>query len=201
MKQPDRVAAAADAGDRVVRQPPRRFQDLRPRLAPDHRLEFAHELRIRMRPGRAADQVVRVANVRHPAADRFVHRVLQRPRAALDDLDLRAEQVHAEDVERLPPHILRAHEHRALHPEHRAHRRRRDAVLAGARLGEHAALAHPPCEQPLCDGVVDLVRAGVRQVLSLDVDLRATEPLCQVLGEVERGRRAGGGSVAEPDAP
>ena len=43
MEQPDRVAAAADAGDRVVGQAARCLEDLRARFAPDDRLEVAHE--------------------------------------------------------------------------------------------------------------------------------------------------------------
>ena len=38
--------------------------------------------------------------------------------------------------------------------------------------------------------VVDLVRAGVVQLVALEVDLRAAEPLGQPLGEVERARAA-----------
>src|SRR4051812_49347169 len=98
MKQPDRVAAAADASDRVVRQTARRLEDLCSRLAPDDGLELAHQLRVRMRTRSTPDEVIRVADVRHPPPDGFIHCVLQRARTALDDLDLCAEQVHAEDV-------------------------------------------------------------------------------------------------------
>jgi hypothetical protein len=57
----------------------------------------------------------------------------------------------------------------------RRHRRGGHAVLAGPGLGDHARLAHAPREQRLSEGVVDLVRAGVVQVLALEVDLRAAE--------------------------
>ena len=46
-------------------------------------------------------------------------------------------------------------------------------------------------QQPLADGVVDLVGAGVGQVLALEVDLGAAELAREVLGEVERRRPAG----------
>ena len=45
-------------------------------------------------------------------------------------------------------------------------------------------------QQTLADRVVDLVRAGVTEVLALQVDPRAAEPPRQVLGEVERRRAA-----------
>ena len=86
---------------------------------------------------------------------------------------LGAEQPHAEDVERLPLHVLGAHVDVALEAEQRAGRRRRDAVLPGAGLGDDAPLAHADGEQRLAERVVDLVRAGVRQVLALEEDARA----------------------------
>ena len=42
------------------------------------------------------------------------------------------------------------------------------AVLAGAGLGDEAGLAHPLGEQRLAEHVVDLVRAGVVEVLALE---------------------------------
>ena len=63
-------------------------------------------------------------------------------------------------------------------------------MLAGARLGDDARLAHAADEQALAERVVDLVRAGVRQVFSLEVDPGAAEVLRQAAGEVERRRPA-----------
>ena len=77
--------------------------------------------------------------------------------------DLGAEQPHAEDVQRLPRHVLGAHVDVALEPEQRAGGRRRHAVLSGAGLGDDAPLAHALGEQRLAERVVDLVRAGVRR--------------------------------------
>ena len=58
-------------------------------------------------------------------------------------------------------HVLGAHVDVALEAEARADRGRRDAVLAGAGLGDDAPLAEPPREQRLAERVVELVRAGV----------------------------------------
>jgi hypothetical protein len=43
-------------------------------------------------------------------------------------------------------------------------------VLAGACLGDDALLAKPTGDQSLAERVVDLVRAGVAEVLALQVD-------------------------------
>ena len=91
----------------------------------------------------------------------------------------------------LPPHVLLAHVDHALEAEQRTDGGRGHAVLAGAGLGDHARLAHAPREQNLAQAVVDLVRAGVQQVLALDVDARAAQRLGQPPGEVERRGPAG----------
>ena len=54
-----------------------------------------------------------------------------------------------------------------------------------------ALLAHAPRQQGLAQAVVDLVRAGVQQVLALDVDLRAAVDFAQALGVIERRGPAG----------
>ena len=181
VEDPDGVAAAADAGDDDVGQPSRLVENLRARLASDHRLELAHHQRVRMRAERRAKQVVRVRDVGDPVAHRLVDRVLERAAAGVDAVHRRAEQLHPNDVERLAPHVLGAHVDAALEAEQRTRGRRGDAVLAGAGFGDDAALAHAPGEQRLAEGVVDLVSAGVRQVLALEKDahvcrVRRTRP-------------------------
>ena len=83
---------------------------------------------------------------------------------------LGAQQLHAVHVERLAPLVLGAHVDPAPQPEQGGRGGHRDAVLPGAGLGDHPHLAHPPGEQALADRVVDLVRAGVAEVLALEED-------------------------------
>ena len=190
VEQADGVAAAADARDRVVGQPPRRLHELLSRLAADDRLEVADQHGVGVGPHDAADQVVRRLDVRDPVADRLVDRVLERPAAGGYGPHLGAQQPHPEHVQRLAADVLLAHVDDALLFEHRAHRRRSDAVLACAGLGDDPLLAHALRQQALAHGVVDLVRAGVRQVLALEVDLRPAQLPRQVLRVVERRRAA-----------
>src|SRR5207249_2245915 len=56
-------------------------------------------------------------------------------------------------------------------------------------------LAHPEREQRLAHSVVQLVRAGVAQVLALEVDVRAAELLAQPGRGVERRRAADEGAA------
>ena len=180
-EQADRVAAAADAGDRQVRPGAAGLLlELPLRLVADHLLEVAHHARIGVRPEHRAQHVVGVAHVGHPVAQRLVDGVLERPAARVDGRDLGAEQPHALDVEPLAAHVLLAH-------------------VDGAGLSPSSAAAvavATPCwpapvsaitrrlpmrlgEQRLAEGVVDLVGAGVEQVLALEPDPRPAELVAQ----------------------
>ena len=63
-------------------------------------------------------------------------------------------------------------------------------MLAGAGLGDDALLAHAARDHDLAEHVVDLVRAGVVQLLALEIDFRAAEMLGQAFGEIKRRRPA-----------
>jgi hypothetical protein len=143
------------------------------RASADHLVEIAHHLRIGLRAVGRAEDVVGRADIRDPVAHRLVDRLLERLLARLDAADLGAHQPHPEDVQGLALHVDGAHVDDALEAELGADGRRRHAVLAGARLGDDALLAHPAREEGLADRVVDLVGAGVEQVLALEIDLGA----------------------------
>ena len=81
------------------------------------------------------------------------------------------------DVRRLPLDVGGAHVDLARQAVRGAHRRDRDAVLAGAGLGDDARLAHAAGEQDLTEAVVDLVRAGVVELFALEIDLCAPPQL------------------------
>ena len=191
VEQADGVGAAADAGHQRVGQAALGLLHLLAHLAADHALEVAHHGRIGMRAGGRADDVVGVVHVGDPVAQRLVHGVLERLRAGGDGVDLGAQQLHAEHVGLLPLDVDGAHEDLAGHVELGAHGGHRHAVLAGAGLGDDARLAHALGEQDLAEAVVDLVAAGVIELVALEVDLGAAEMLGQALGEIERARPAG----------
>ena len=186
----DGVRAAADAGEHGVGQPPFDFGELLLYLLRYDRLEVAHYRREGVRPHARAEDVMRVGDAARPLAHRLADGVLQSSRAALDGVDFRAEQPHAVDVERLTLDVLAPHEDLALHAEERRRRRRSDAVLPRAGLGDEARLAHALREERLSENVVYLVRAGVVQILALEVYLRAAQVLRHALREVEPRRPA-----------
>ncbi len=186
MEQADGVAAAADAGADRVRQAAVVLEHLRARLAADDGVEVAHHARIRIRAGNGADDVEGVLHIGHPVAHRLVQRVLERGRAGGHRHHPGAEQLHPVNVDLLPLDVGGAHVHHAFQAQPRGHRGAGHAVLAGAGLGDDAGLAHAAGQQRLADGVVDLVRAGVVQVLALEQDLRAADLAAEPLGVVDR---------------
>ncbi len=169
-------------------QPADLIETLAARLLADDGLELANHERIRVRPEDGSEQVVAVGDVGDPVAHRLVDGVLQRARAGVDAPHGRAEQLHPEDVQRLALHVVGAHVDVAVEPQERTDRRRRDAVLPGAGLGNHAPLPHPLCQQRLPERVVDLVGPRVREVLALEEDARAAERLGEPPGFVQRRR-------------
>ena len=142
-----------------------------------------------MRPQNRAQQVVGRAHVGHPIPDGLVDGILQRPAARLHRPDCGAQQPHPKYVRSLPLHVDRAHVDHALDPQQRAGGSGRHAVLSRSRLGHDTTLSHAPGQQRLPQRVVDLMRAGMRQVLPLQIDLRAAQVGAQATGEGD-GRRA-----------
>src|SRR5580704_3021831 len=171
-------------------QPSQPGQHLGARLVADDLLKPAHQRRVRVRPDGAADDVVGVANVGHPVPDRLVGRVLERCRTAVHGHDLGPEQTHLVNVQRLPAHVLATHVDDALEPQGGTRRRRRDSMLTRPGLGDDPALAHAQREQHLADGVVQLVRAGVEQVLPLQPDLRTGAGIAEPASVGHRSRTA-----------
>src|SRR5262249_28164223 len=115
-----------------------------------------------------------------------------------DHTDVRTEQLHPEDVEALPAHVLRSHEDLASQAEQGGDGRGGYAVLARARLRDHPRLLEPAGHQRLPDRVVDLVGASMQEVLALEEDARAAETRREIAREVEARRPPG--VVLEPAA-
>ncbi len=120
MENSDGIAAAADAGDHLIRQAAFGFENLLARFEADHAMKIAHHGGIRMRAQRRAQQVMGVGDVGDPVAHGFADGVFQGAAAGGDGHHLRAQQAHAEDVEALPAHVFLAHVDRAVEAEQRA---------------------------------------------------------------------------------
>ncbi len=168
VEDPHRVTATTHAGHDGIGQTTGVPQHLRAGLGPDHRLKLAHHQRVWMRPKDRPQHVRRGGHIRHPVAHRFVDRILQRAAAAVHRRHRGAQHPHAEHVQGLARDVVGAHVDDALQPEERTGRGGRHPVLAGAGFRNHPGLPHPARQQHLSHGVVDLVRAGMGEVLALE---------------------------------
>src|SRR5438270_5105330 len=141
-----------------------------------------------MRSDDRSDYVVGSAHVGDPVANRLGGRVLQCPGADGYLAHLRVQQLHPANVHRLPAHVLGAHVDGALEAEPRRNRSDSDAVLARSGFGYQARLAHAQREQRLPQRVVELVRARVAEILTLQVDVPAAEMLSKTRRRIQRCR-------------
>src|SRR5918995_907544 len=190
VKRADCVRACADAGDDGVWVAAETLAALSLYLRPYNGLEVAHDPRVRRWADDAPYDVVGVLDVRHPVPYGLVDGIFQGARAAENRHDLGPEKLHPHDVQPLAPGVFLAHVDDALLAVEGRDGGRGDTVLARTGLGDDAFLPHPVSEQYLAQGVVDLVRPGMREVLALEPDVDPAPLAGQALGEHQRGRPA-----------
>lgn len=181
----DSVAATADAGDNGIGQLAPLLEHLRLGLVTDDRLEGTDNGREGVRANGGTDDVVSGVELNDPGAHGLVHGVAEGLASGLNGDNLGAEKLHAEDVEGLTADVFSTHIDCALHAKLGADGGRGDTVLAGAGLGDDLGLAEALGEEELAKGVVDLVGAGVVEILTLQPDVGTAGVLGEALGEVE----------------
>ena len=182
MEQPDGVGTATDAGDKQIGKTLFAFHDLGTGFDSDDAMKVAHHHGVGMRAQGTAKNVMSVAHVGDPVAKRFVNGFLQGLLASFNSADIRSEQFHADDIEVLTLHVNGAHVNDTFEPETGRYRRGGDAVLTGPGFSDNAFLAKSLGEEDLTQRVVDLVGSGMKQVLTLEVNLGATKFLRPALG-------------------
>ncbi|CAM5312182.1 hypothetical protein SHIRM173S_11306 [Streptomyces hirsutus] len=184
--EPPPTQAMAASGSR-----PARSRSLAAGLDADDAVEVAHHAGEGVGSGDGAEEVVRAVDVGDPVAERLVDGVLEGAAAGLHGDDLGAEHAHPGHVEGLALGVDLAHVDGAVEAEQGAGGGGGDAVLAGAGLGDDTGLAHAPGEQGLAEHVVDLVGAGVVEVLALEED-PGTAGVFGEPGHLGEGTRAAG---------
>src|SRR5207247_905203 len=103
---------------------------------------------------------------------------------------LAGQQLQAEHVRVPPASVDASHVDDALKTEERARGRACHAVLPGSGLRDDAPLSHPLRQERLPDRAIDLVRAGVREVLALEEHAREADLACEPRRIGERCRPA-----------
>ena len=174
----DGIGAAAHRRDDHIGKPPGFFQHLGTGFAPDDALKIPDQRGEGVRTRRRTETIVCGLLRGDPITQGLVDGVLEGPGAALDGPDFSAEQLHAPHVGGLALHVLGTHENDAFKPQTGGGSGCRHAVLARAGFRDQRRFAHMLGEQRLPERVVDLVRAGVQQILAFQPQ-REAEPFGQ----------------------
>ena len=143
-----------------------------------------------MRPHRRTDDVVGIINVGSPVADCLAGGILQGAGAGSDRHHLCPQQLHLENIQLLALNIYSPHENLALHAEQRRHRSSCHAMLACTCLCNYPVLAHALRQKGLPQGIVDLVGAGMEQILTLEINLCSAIMLGQLICIIQKRRPA-----------
>ncbi|KAH3670515.1 hypothetical protein OGAPHI_001030 [Ogataea philodendri] len=128
-----------------------------------------------------ANNVVCVCQMRHPVSEGLRSGVSQSLGTVGDGNDVGSEDSHPEHVQSLSSDVLCSHENRTLDTELGTGSGSGHTVLAGSGLCDDVGLAESSGNQDLCQSVVDLVRSGMVEVLSLEPDLGAARA-CRASG-------------------
>ena len=128
-----------------------------------------------MRPKRGADAVNGVFVGGEIGFKRGIDRLFQRLESAGDGNDLCAEDFHAGDVRRLLLDVDESHVDFALKPEICGGGGEGDSVLTRAGFRDEFFLAEIFREQTFAHAMVELVGAGVVEILALEIDLAVAD--------------------------
>ena len=117
-----------------------------------------------------AEQIMRVLDVGDPVAQRLIDGILENTVTQRDFHDFGSEHAHAGHIQGLTAGIDLTHVDTALQTEHGAYGGSGHTMLTRTGFGDDAGLAHALDQQRLSEGIVDLVCAGVVQILALEED-------------------------------
>ena len=124
-----------------------------------------------MRTERGADAVNRLFVFFQISIESGIDRLFQGLKPVSHRDDICAEDLHARHVRRLFRDIDLAHVNITLQAEIRGGRRKCHAMLPGTGLGDQFLLAHEFCKKSLPHAVIELMSAGMIQILALEINL------------------------------
>src|SRR5207253_11257406 len=151
------------------------FQNLLSRFNTDDSLKIADHHRVGVRPEGGPENVISRAHVRYPIAHCFADCLFQRRLSRGHRYDFDAKKLHADDIQGLPFHVDLAHVDHAFTAEPRGDSSGGYPVLSRAGLGDDAPFAHSLGKEDLAKRIIDLVRAGMEQIFTLEKNSCAAE--------------------------
>ncbi len=143
-----------------------------------------------MRPHDGPQHIQAVFHSIGPFPHTGVHSIFQGPGAAGDRMHPGAQQFHAVHVQRLTDSVFLSHINLTFHVQQGGGGGSGHAVLPCAGLGNEAGLSHLFSQQGLAQHIVDLVRAGMVQILSLEIDSGPSQIPSHLLRIIQKRRSA-----------
>mmetsp|Transcript_11920 Transcript_11920/g.22798 ORF Transcript_11920/g.22798 Transcript_11920/m.22798 type:complete len:366 (+) Transcript_11920:367-1464(+) len=184
------VGSSTDTGNDCVGEFASLFQHLLTHFTSHDTLKVLDNGGKGMRTNGGSNQVVRVANIGYPITHGFVDGVLESRLAIMDGDNLSTQGVHTENIQLLTFAVNGSHVHGAIQTELGTNSGGSDTVLSGTGFGNDTRLTNTLGQQGLSNRVVNLVSAGVGQVLALQPNGGTTGQFRQTVGLVQRGGSA-----------
>ena len=182
----DGVGAAAHTGCDLVREMTGLLEELGSGLLADTELEIADHQGEGMRPRGRSDAVDRVLVFSGIGHEGGVDRLFEGLEAKADRDDIGAKQLHAGHIRSLFGDVDLSHVDVALEPEISCSGRQGDSVLPCPGLRDQLLFAHIFSQETFTHAVVELVGAGVVEVLAFEIDLGPAQKVGQVLAVIDR---------------
>ena len=186
MEQAHGIGAAADTRNQGVRKLPLGFDNLFFDFPPDNTLEVTHHGRIRVGPGNCPNNVEGVFDIGDPISERFIHGIFQGRCAACYRYNFGTQQFHAENVGGLTFDVGFAHIDDTRKIKQGADGRRGHTMLAGACFCNDPLFAHSTGKEDLSERIVNLVRSGVVELITLKVNPGSAQLSSKALGKIQR---------------
>ena len=183
----ERVGAASNACANGIGHDTRHFEELISCFIADDRLEVSYHLGEGVGAKGGTDAVDGIVVLLEVCLKRCVNRFLEGLETCGYGNDVCAEHLHTNNVGMLLCNVDLTHVDIAFQAEVSRRGCKRNAMLTCARFGNELLLAHVLCKQALAHAVVELVRTGVVEVLTLEVDLAVAKQCGKALA-MEYGR-------------
>ena len=151
----------------------------------DDALHLSHNVWVRMRSHGGTYDIEGILWMAAPVTDCLGTSITQSHVTCANRIHLGAQHLHALHVGMLALHVGSTHEDFALHVHQCTNGSSGNTMLSGTCLGDDTSLAHLLRHQNLTDGIVNLVRTRMVEVLTLQIQLAAIL-LAHTLGIIKR---------------
>ena len=166
------IATATNTSDEVIRIIAANLLFQLPfQLLTDYALHLSHNIRIRMRSHRRTYDIECILRMTAPVADSLRACITQSHIARTDRIHLGTQHLHTLHIGMLALHIGSTHKDFTLHIHQGTDGGSCNTMLTSTGFCDDTGFTHLLCHQDLTDGIVNLVRTGMIQILALQIEL------------------------------